>query len=665
MSSLKKSVIFFFLLIAVLPALAQRYNHPAEKNNITAKKDTAQVKILNGLSFSLRESDPDLALQYSSQAYQLSRTLSYKKGMGRAMGNSGWIYYRKGDFVKALEDSYEGLKLSEREKDLEEVARSLNNIGAINYEQKQYESALVYFKRAAEISRQINDLSSLSRSLNNIAYLYLSSSLSLDSAIVYSNRAHDISLKTKEAYLVAFSYRLKGDIYSSKKDYKQALENYEQSVKYCNLSGVNTMRVAAMHRIAKIYVQTGRNDEAIVILKKNINEAHLFGYRDELERSYKVIAQAYQAKANSSLAYDYLQKHLVLHDSLYNAQNTSELSSLRNRFDMDMKQAQIELLTKESALHQEEITRQRVQLYALIGGGTLFLLLMIILLLSNQKIKRAKSKLEHQKEELAKKNEEIGEKSNELIRINATKDKLFSIIGHDFRSPLQSLKGLLELIKYKNLSQQEFAEYSKDLRKKVDNVYNNLNNLLNWSVLQLQGIQTKPAPFEIHELAEEVCDLYIQVSEQKNVLLLNEMEDNVHVLADRDQIHLVIRNLISNSIKFTPTGGTVKIYCQKTEGNHMEISVEDSGVGIAAKDMSKLFGNDSLWTINGTNNEKGLGLGLRLCKEFIEKNNGHLAVHSEPGIGTTFTFTLPLSVSVQKEKILEATSYLVPHSQMP
>ncbi len=664
MSLQKKFFIFFFFLLAGWPAVAQRYNHPAENKRSSAKEDTVQVKILNGLSFSLRESDPDLALQYSSQAYQLSRKLNYKKGMGRAMGNSGWIYYRKGDFVKALEDSYEGLRLSEREKDLQEVARSLNNIGAINYEQKQFESALVYFKRAVQISEQIHDLSSLSRSLNNIAYLYLSSALSVDSAVLYSNRAHEISLKTKEVYLIAFSYRLKGDIASSRKEYKQALDHYEHSVNYCNLSGVNAMKVAAMHRIAKVYVQMGRNDEAITVLQKNISEARLFGYRDELERSYKVIAQAYQAKGNSSLAYDYLQKHLVLHDSIYNAQNTSELSSLRNRFDMDMKQAQIELLTKESALHQEEITRQRIQLYALIGGGILFLLLMIITLLSNQRIKRAKSNLEHQKEELARKNEEIGEKSNELIRINATKDKLFSIIGHDFRSPLQSLKGLLELIKYKNLSQQEFAEYSKDLRNKVDNVYNNLNNLLNWSVLQLQGIQTKPAVFEIHALAEEVCNLYTQVSEQKNISLMNEMEDHVNVLADRDQIHLVIRNLISNSIKFTPSGGTVKVYGHTVAGNELEINVEDSGVGIAAKDMDKLFDNDSLWTISGTNNEKGLGLGLRLCKEFIEKNNGRLAVHSEPGIGTTFKFTLPLSTGVRKEKIQEA-GYRVPHSQMP
>ena len=645
-----KPFLFLLLMTIAFLAIGQRYTLP-EKNKIPGKNDTTQVKVLNELSFSLRESDPDMSLQYSSQAYQLSRKLNFKSGMGRAMGNSGWIYYRKGDFVKSLKDSYEALKLSENNNDLEEVARSLNNIGAVSYEQNQYERALEHFKRAFVVSNQIQDTLTAIRSLNNIAYSYLTAGLSIDSAIVYNQQAHEMSLKTNNPYLIAFTYRLNGDIYERKQEYERALVEYTHSVKYSEQAGIHTMRIASMHRIAKVFVALGRNDEAIKILNKNINEANLFGYRDELERSYKIIAQAYKAIGNSAQAYDYLQKHLMLHDSIYNQQNSSKLASMRNHFDTDMKEAQIELLTKESALHQEEITRQRIQLYALIGGGSFFLLLMIILLMSNRKIKRAKSKLELQAEELAKKNAEIEEKSNELSRINATKDKLFSIIGHDFRSPLQSLTGLLELIKYKNLSQQEFAEYSNDLRKKIDIVYNNLNNLLNWSVLQLQGIQTKPSPFEIRELVGEVCDLYTQVSDHKNVILINEIENKVVVLADRDQIHLVLRNLISNSIKFTPSDGTVKIYYMLTEDNQIEISVEDSGIGIAAQDMHKLFGTDFLWTINGTNNEKGLGLGLRLCKEFIDKNKGKLTVHSELGIGTTFTFTLPLNII--KEKMQE------------
>src|SRR4051812_1084837 len=128
---------FVLLLLIISPqAIAQRYESQNEKRVIASKKDTARVNLLNGLSASLRESDPQMAMEYSRQAYQLAKELSYQKGIGRSLGNTGWIYYRKGDFVKALENSYEALKISEQINDLEEMARCLNNVGAINYEQK-------------------------------------------------------------------------------------------------------------------------------------------------------------------------------------------------------------------------------------------------------------------------------------------------------------------------------------------------------------------------------------------------------------------------------------------------------------------------------------------------------------------------------------------------
>jgi len=466
--------------------------------------------------------------------------------------------------------------------------------------------------------------------------------LGIDSARAYNTKALVLSEKAKDSYLLAFNHRISGEIHGIKKEYDKALEEYDKSIRLSLATHNNAQRVAAMHRVAKVYLQVGRTSEAIAVLQKNVNEANLFGYREELERSYKVLGEAYRQGGNNALAYEYLQRHLVLHDSLFNEQNSAKLTSLQSRFDTDMKQAQIELLTKESALHQEEITRQRIQLYAVIGGCTFAILLMVVLLISIRNVTKAKRKLELQKEELANKNSVIEEKSFELSRLNTTKDKLFSIIGHDFRSPLQSLKGLLELINRQNLSQQEFNHYSKDLAYKIDSMYANLNNLLNWSVMQLQGIQTKPVMVDISALANEVMTLYTEVSRQKRVTLINDIEGESFAFADQDHVHLVLRNLISNAIKFTPAAGTVRV-CSALKDEGVEISIQDSGVGISAKDLEKLFVKETLWTVNGTNNEKGLGLGLLLCKEFIEKNNGRLYVNSEVGYGTTFTFTLPLA----------------------
>ncbi len=659
----RPKTIFCCLLIGLsLHCVAQRYDQQNEKKAIASRKDTARVNLLNGLSASLRESDPQMAIEYSRQAYQLAKELNYQKGMGRSLGNTGWIFYRKGDFVKALENSYEALKITEKINDYEEMARCLNNVGAINYEQKQYATSLLNFKKAYEISMRIHDKKTAARSLNNVSYLYMTSGLNIDSARVYNIRSFKLSEEAKDSYLLAFNHRISGEIYAYNKEFDLALKQYDEAIKLSLATHNNAMRVAVMHRVAKIYLQMGRVNDAIDVLQKNVNEAHLFGYREELERSYKVLGEAYSKKGNSSLAYEYLQRHLVLHDSIFNEQNSAKLSSLQSRFDTDIKQAQIELLTKESALHQEEIIRQRIQLYAVIGGCTFAILLMIVLLISIRKVTKAKRKLELQKEELANKNTVIEEKSSELSRLNTTKDKLFSIIGHDFRSPLQSLKGLLELINRQNLSQQEFNHYSKDLTYKIDSMYANLNNLLNWSVMQLQGIQTKPVAVDVPSLTNEVLELYTEVSRQKRVTLINDMDNESFAFADKDHVHLVLRNLISNAIKFTPALGSVRVYSEQ-KGNDIEISIQDTGVGISSKDLEKLFVKETLWTVNGTNNEKGLGLGLLLCKEFIEKNNGRLYVNSEVGKGTTFTFSLPLAYSKVEVKV--SSRYLEPHSQMP
>jgi two-component system, sensor histidine kinase and response regulator len=264
------------------------------------------------------------------------------------------------------------------------------------------------------------------------------------------------------------------------------------------------------------------------------------------------------------------------------------------------------------------------------------------MLYSYQKVKRANKELEGQKAELARKNAEIHDKSMELSSLVTTKDKLFSIIGHDFRSPLHSLKGMLDLLSNKTMSQQEFERYSGELKKKIDAVYDNLDNILNWSVSQMQGIRANPVPVNPGSLVAEVFDLHAEIARVKSVFLNNDIDEGIEVYADKDQIRLVIRNLVSNALKFTPAGGHVRVW-GRAKAQRATIYVQDSGVGIAPADLGRLFVKENLWSVNGTNNEKGLGLGLLLCKEFIESNNGALEVRSEPGVGSTVSFSLPLA----------------------
>lgn len=621
--------------------------------SIAPGDDSTKVNLLNRMALNTRESDHDMALRYATDALAMAEKLDYTRGKAAALGNIGWIYYRKNDYVKSIQNSIEAMKLSELAKDTLEMARSMNNIAAVSYEQKQYDKSLNEFRRALQLSYRSGDKAVTCRTLNNIAYLFMMvETPNIDSAEHYARRGTALGEEVKDSYLVAFSMRTLGDVLVKKNQLAQALQLFERAVSISEATGNNSMKAASNHRIAKLYLEQRKSREAIQLLQQNAAIARTFGYPEELERTYKLLADIYAKENDNTRAYSYLKKYTTLHDSIFNEQSTRQIALMHNKFDLDMKQAQIELLTKEADIKQREYESQRGQLYATILAASCILMLVVVMLYSVQKVKRTNRELETQKAELAIKNSEIGEQSKELSLLNHTKDKLFSIIGHDFRSPLHSLKGVLELIATKNMTQEEFHTLSIDLKKKVDVVYNNLDNILNWSVSQLNGIRTKPVRVNMGQLVWEVVELNDETARVKNVTLNNEVNPAVEVLADKDQVRLVIRNLVSNALKFTPRGGEVRIDAEVVS-NIVRVTVRDSGVGILPEDLTKLFVKQSLYSAKGTNNEKGLGLGLLLCKEFIEKNNGRLEVKSERGVGTIVGFTLP----VFDEALTEEHSY--------
>ena len=615
--------------------------HLGAQGRVASRDDTAKVNLLNRMATSLRETDHELALQYAQDALALATRLQYDRGRALALGNMGWLYYRKTDFVKALESSFEAIKLSEQIGEKAEIGRSRNNVAAVYFEQKQYDKCLAEFAGALAIGRQLGDKNLIGRTLNNMAYAFLMGAKQYDSARMYGSWALQESERLKDAYLTAFALRTLGDVLNHQGKTKEAINSYQRAIGLAERNKNNSMRTATYHRLARVYMNQRRYEEAEKILKQNEDIALRYGYREELERTYQVLADLHRQTGRDGAAYEYLQKYTQLHDSIYSARSSEQLALMQGQFELDLKEAEIALLTKEAALRQEEIGRQRMQLYITILAASGALLLVILLLYGFQRSKRINRELELQKEELARKNREIEEKRQELSRLNATKDKLFSIIGHDFRSPLNSLKGLLGLIGNRHMSQQEFETFSVDLRKKIDVVYDNLDNILNWSVTQLRGIQSNPSVIQPHQLTEEVFALYQEMAQSKDVELVNQLAPELLAFADKDQVRLVLRNLISNALKFTSAGGYVRLSAE-AEKNMVQIAVEDTGIGMTSEDMQKLFVRDSLWSVHGTKNEKGLGLGLLLCKEFIEKNQGELTVASTPGVGTTFRFSLPL-----------------------
>ena len=249
-----------------------------------------------------------------------------------------------------------------------------------------------------------------------------------------------------------------------------------------------------------------------------------------------------------------------------------------------------------------------------------------------------------------KRNEEqVLKYAEELKNLNASKDKFFSIISHDLRSPFNSLLGLTEFMShyYDEMNPSEVKSSILNVYNSAQQVYNLILNLLEWSMLQSGRLKVEKGVINLAELGVEIINLYKDAADNKKLELVNNINENILVYADKYMIDTIIRNFVSNSIKFTNSGGKI-IIKGVINGDNAEVSVTDTGIGISIENQKNLFRIDEQFRREGTANEKGTGLGLILCKEFIEKNNGVLWVESEEGKGSRFSFTVPRYLGTSK-----------------
>ena len=232
--------------------------------------------------------------------------------------------------------------------------------------------------------------------------------------------------------------------------------------------------------------------------------------------------------------------------------------------------------------------------------------------------------------------------NNELKIANSNKDRLLSIIAHDLRNPFSVLITFSKLLidTYDDFSKEDIISYLKTFYKTSKTGYSLLDNLLKWSKSQSGAMKVNPEKLDLHDLTEETITLLFSQAKGKNIKLFNHIAPNSYALADLNMILTVLRNLISNAIKFTEEGGRVEIY-GGNDKDTLRITVYDNGVGISKNDIDKIFKIDIKHTTTGTYGERGTGLGIVLCKEFIEKNNGSIYAESEEGKGSKFIFTLP------------------------
>jgi signal transduction histidine kinase len=376
----------------------------------------------------------------------------------------------------------------------------------------------------------------------------------------------------------------------------------------------------------------------------------------------KLAIKLYKNSNNYQQAFYYQGIQMLYQDSLQNEKQQREFYAQEQDYKIKEREMEAELLKAEN-------TQQGLVQKMLIAGLLVAIILLFLLWRNNQfrqktnmilenknrKIEKQAQSLEAQtqylnetNQSLLQLNEEIHTQAETLHEINHTKDKLFSIIGHDLRSPINSLKGFLDLLANRDVTQEEFMMFVPTFQKNVNNVHETLENLLQWSKTQMGGIQITLESNNLFNIVESKISLFTAVTESKKIELLNNIANDITVFSDTNHLKIILQNLLSNAIKFTPTNGNITISAKVIE-NFVEIAVSDTGVGMTDEQQEKLFGATSHFTTYGTNGEKGTGLGLLLCKEFVERNGGKISLKSIKNQGTVFFFTLPIDKTDKKK----------------
>jgi signal transduction histidine kinase len=508
----------------------------------------------------------------------------------------GQIKASMGKVLEAFKDYENVLKYKDFVESPKAEAKALFNIAQIYSRQKIYNRALQTHRRALFIRRAINDKSKEALSLNEI-----------------------------------------GELYSRMKNDGRALANHRLALKIRKSLDDKRGISESYNNIGILYYEQKRYNEAIHNLTAGLQAALESQTLIQQQKSYDFLSLCHKELDEYDLALMKREQFVVVSDFIQNQKNDQRLLESQSRYVIDTKQSKIEALEAEREKRDQQLTRQkhlRNFLIAVIGLG----IVIVGLGLNLYKVKQRANN------DLHMINEKVKMQNEQLQDLNATKDKFFSIIGHDLKGPLNSLTSFSGLLinHVESLSRAEIQMLAKDFDKSLKNLYALLNNLLEWSRSQTGNIEFTPETFDIGSLLKENRDLLLAQAQNKKIGFLEEMNGRVAVKAHRHSLNTVVRNLVSNSIKFTPEGGVIKLGIKQNRRDVL-VSVADTGVGMSPDVISKLFRLDAKHTTKGTANEKGTGLGLILCKDFVEKNGGKLWVESEEGRGSVFYFTVPLA----------------------
>jgi len=539
---------------------------------------------------------------------------SYYKA--RAYHTLGVAHRKKGELEVALEYLFQAANVNKQISDSTSLAKDYSEIANCYSKLEDIQNSLDYYQRAISILRETEGRS-LRIVLLNTGYLhYLIGRY--DTAVLYYNEAEvlfqETGSKMGKAYTIGNRALVKwkiGDTQAAITDLKTAIDMLKPLGDEYGMADYH-------NQLGNIYYELNDLSNASYHLSIGVRMAKDEDLKEQVRDASQLLSQIYREQQNTDSAYTYLHLYLSMRDSIVNEETIKALANQRADYEINLKQAEVDLVNQQ---------KENRQILA-IGLGIVVLLtlgLLINVYQAYQKRKRLSQKLE---------------------ALNATKDKFFSIVSHDLRGPISAFNGVGKIIK--RLLQQKSFRDLEEMTNLIDESANSLSklldNLLNWALQQQGQVPYNPASIDVNQTIQTTLEIFESTARAKEITLSNEVGHPLFIIADKDTLMTIFRNLVGNALKFTESGGRIWLSAE-VKDSQVQVSVHDTGIGMSEEQIGKLF-TMSEGRSYGTEGESGLGVGLQLVHEFVLMNKGTIHVESKEGEGSTFTITFPKSKGV-------------------
>lgn len=568
------------------------------------------------------------ALDYFDKVLKIGEQLEDSVLIRKGLTNKGVVLNNLAQYNEALTCFEKALELNQLENDANSRAVLYNNIGNINTELSHFQAAIGNYKEALAIYTHLENRKGISSCYNNLGEVYLKLGNTIQALDNYQTSLQILREEGDSANIVV-SYLNIGRAHQNSKEYNKAISYYEKALKLLLSYNDPSLKAEIYLHLGQTLLVNKHYEQSFEYLSKSKELCVSLNEKVLLSQCYNSLSNWHEQHKEYKEAFEYKTLYANIKDEMTDEQALLSSARMEAVYKLLRKEEQISILEQDNIDKTEDIAdiKNTRTIYFTISLALLVIVIILALLFQTR---RKTTRL-------------LAEKNYELKQLNATKDKFFSIIAHDLKSPFSSLMGFAEMLALnaEMNNNNEVIEYSQIIHNSTKRLLGLVENLLQWSRTQIGTTKYSPSQLDISIQTHNIVSLLRLNAEEKDIVISPKIERNLVAWADENLYNTVLRNLISNAIKFSRVGSIIYVVAG-VKNDMIEVSVADSGVGIRQENQEKLFMPDSTFTTKGTFNEKGTGLGLILCKEFVEINKGSIWVKSELEKGSTFYFTVPL-----------------------